>query len=151
MRVTRNSGIIARIEKMSIGILINFEKIFEAGDLDSIYIFFRFGKRKLWCRSGRTHSRTKIKSRTPKGVQLFMVGEGGFDLHFLLRGENRGVDAVEPASSDSPPDWQAICQGSFSPFSATWYKVSCRTEQRTPFPLTKSIRSGTLSLSKYSV
>ena len=51
----------------------------------------------------------------------------------------RGVDAVEPASSDSPPDWQAICQGSFSPFSATWYKVSCRTEQRTPFPLTKSI------------
>ncbi|MBQ8237337.1 MAG: hypothetical protein IJZ39_04215 [Oscillospiraceae bacterium] len=34
---------------------------------------------------------------------VFLVGEGGFDLHFLSRGakENKGVDPVEPGSSDS--------------------------------------------------
>lgn len=36
-----------------------------------------------------------------------------FAFSFPLGNENKGVDPVEPGSSNSPPDWQGICKGWF--------------------------------------
>ena len=34
-------------------------------------------------------------------------------LGYAERGSTNGVGPVEPGSSNSPPDWHAICQGRF--------------------------------------
>jgi len=46
----------------------------------------------------------------PKAGALFHGDPYGIVCIFSCA-ENRGMDAVKPASSNSPPDWHGICQG----------------------------------------